>query len=59
VGAILRDLKLLDEEPTMLATLQRRELVEKGLGFVDKAECPLCGRDRSRPKADWQSVLKS
>jgi hypothetical protein len=28
VGAILRDLKLLDEEPTMLAALQRRDLIE-------------------------------
>ena len=40
--AIVRDLKVLDEEPTMLAALQRREFVDKGLAFVDKAECPLC-----------------
>jgi AAA domain len=41
-AAILSDLAKLDVDPALLAALQRRSFVEKGLELVDGPECPLC-----------------
>jgi hypothetical protein len=41
-AAILSDLAQLEADPALLAALQRRALVEKGLDLVDGPECPLC-----------------
>lgn len=66
--AIVRDLTVLDEEPMMLAALQRREFVEKGLAFVNNAECPLCDttwpniehlKDHLRAKLEKSKEAKS
>jgi RecF/RecN/SMC N terminal domain len=39
---IIEDLTRLEEDSSLLAALQQRSFVEKGLNFVDSAECPLC-----------------
>jgi hypothetical protein len=39
---IVGDLAKLDADPSLLAALQARSFVEKGLSLVDSAECPLC-----------------
>jgi recombinational DNA repair ATPase RecF len=41
-GAILADLEKLETDPALLAALQRRSFIEKGLELVDGPECPLC-----------------
>ena len=41
-AAIVADLGKLESDPTLLAALQRRSLIEKGLDLVDGPECPLC-----------------
>jgi recombinational DNA repair ATPase RecF len=43
-GAILTDLATLEADPALLATLQRRSFIEKGLELVDGPECPLCNK---------------
>jgi hypothetical protein len=43
-GAILSDLAKLEADPALLAALQRRSFVEKGLELVDGPECPLCDK---------------
>jgi RecF/RecN/SMC N terminal domain len=40
--AITADMARLDADPALLAALQRRSFVEKGLELVDGVECPLC-----------------
>lgn len=39
---IIADLAKLEADPALLAALQRRSFIEKGLDLVDGAECPLC-----------------
>lgn len=39
---IVTDLARLEEDPALLAALQRRSFIEKGLDLVDGPECPLC-----------------
>lgn len=41
-AAILADLAKLEADPALLAALQRRSFIEKGLDLVDGPECPLC-----------------
>jgi recombinational DNA repair ATPase RecF len=41
-AAILADLAKLEADPALLAALQRRTFIEKGLELVDGLECPLC-----------------
>ena len=41
-AAILCDLGRLENDPSLLAALQRHAFIEKGLDLVDGAECPLC-----------------
>lgn len=41
-GAIVSDLAELESDPALLAALQRRAFIEKGLALVDGPECPLC-----------------
>jgi hypothetical protein len=41
-AAILSDLAQLEADAALLAVLQRRAFVEKGLELVDGPECPLC-----------------
>lgn len=40
--AILTDLEKLEGDPGLLAALQRRAFIEKGLELVDGPDCPLC-----------------
>lgn len=42
MAAILSDLAKLEADPVLLAALQRRSFIEKGLDLVDGPECPLC-----------------
>ncbi len=42
---IASDLAKLDADPSLLAALQARSFVEKGLSLVDSAECPLCDHE--------------
>jgi recombinational DNA repair ATPase RecF len=48
-AAIVADLAKLEADPTLLAALQRRSFIEKGLSFVDGPVCPLCD-------APWQNT---
>lgn len=41
-AAIVAGLAKLEADPALLAVLQRRSFIEKGLEFVDGPECPLC-----------------
>ena len=41
-AAIVSDLAKLEGDPALLAALQRRSFIEKGLDLVDGPECPLC-----------------
>lgn len=41
-AAIVSDLTRLEAEPALLAALQRRSFIEKGLELVDGPGCPLC-----------------
>ena len=41
-GQIVSDLAKLEAESALLAALQRRSFIEKGLELVDGPECPLC-----------------
>jgi hypothetical protein len=41
-AAILADLAKLEADPALLAALQRRAFIEKGLQLVDGPQCPLC-----------------
>lgn len=41
-AAVLADLARLENDPALLAALQRRSFIEKGLELVDGPECPLC-----------------
>ena len=41
---IVSDLTTLEKDPGLLAALQRRAFIEKGLDLVDGPECPLCDR---------------
>jgi hypothetical protein len=41
-AAILSDLAKLGADPALLAALQRRSFIEKGLDLMDGPECPLC-----------------
>ena len=50
--AIIADLAKLEADPALLAALQRRSFIEKGLELVDGPECPLC----DTPWADEQHL---
>jgi energy-coupling factor transporter ATP-binding protein EcfA2 len=39
---VVADLAKLEADPALLAALQRRSFIEKGLELVDGPECPLC-----------------
>ena len=57
---IVADLVRLDGDATLLKALQQRDFVEKGLGLVDKAQCPLCDNpwpDIDHLKAHLQAKL--
>jgi hypothetical protein len=41
-ATIVADLAKLEADPALLAALQRRAFIEKGLDLVDGPECPLC-----------------
>jgi len=41
---IVSDLTRLEKDPGLLASLQRRAFIEKGLDLVDGPECPLCDK---------------
>ncbi len=41
-AAVVADLGKLESDPALLAALQRRSFIEKGLDLVDGPECPLC-----------------
>ncbi len=41
-AAIVADLLKLEADPALLASLQRRAFIEKGLDLVDGPDCPLC-----------------
>lgn len=41
-AAIVADLEKLENDPALLAALQRRAFIEKGLDLVDGPACPLC-----------------
>jgi len=43
VRGVLRDLNTLASDPAILEAITRRSFVERGLGLVDGADCPLCG----------------
>jgi hypothetical protein len=43
-AAILADLAKLEADPALLAALQRRSFIEKGLELVGGPECPLCDK---------------
>jgi hypothetical protein len=51
-AAIVSDLAKLEADPALLAVLQRRSLIERGLDLVDGPECPLC----DTPWADEQKL---
>ena len=59
-ASIANDLNKLDSDPSLLAALQARGFVEKGLSLIDNAECPLC--DHEWPDIDhlrrWTSRRK-
>src|SRR5262249_53113952 len=42
--AIAADLEKLENDPALLAALQRRAFIEKGLELVEGPECPLCNK---------------
>lgn len=42
VDDILAELEQLESDPALLAALQRRAFIEKGLELVDGPDCPLC-----------------
>lgn len=43
-AAIVTDLAKLETDPALLAALQQRSFIEKGLDLVDGPECPLCDK---------------
>ena len=51
-AAILAELAKLEADPALLAALQRRAFIEKGLELVDGPACPLC----DTPWADEQHL---
>lgn len=60
VRAILDCLSQLEHDPALLAALQRRTLIEKGLELVDGPECPLCDtpwRDEGHLRDHLQAKL--
>lgn len=60
VSEILADLTKLEADPTLLDSLNRRSLVEKGLELIDGPACPLCDHsweDSSRLRAYLQAKL--
>ncbi len=48
---IKKDLARLESDPALLAALQRRSFIEKGLELVDGPECPLCNKNWDEEKA--------
>lgn len=41
-GSILSGIAALETDPALLAALQRRSFIEKGLELIDGPDCPLC-----------------
>ena len=39
---VVEDLTRLEQDPSLLAALQQRSFIEKGLSLVEGAKCPLC-----------------
>ena len=56
---IANDLGKLETDPALLAALQRRSFIEKGLELVDGPECPLCDTawDEEALRAHLQAKL--
>ena len=54
--AIAADLGRLEDDPSLLAALQRHTLIEKGLDLVDGAECPLCDTEWEDAPPDRQAA---
>lgn len=44
-AVLLEDLRTLEADPALLDAIRRRFFVERGLGLVDGAHCPLCDQD--------------
>jgi hypothetical protein len=42
---VVEDLMRLEQDPSLLAALQQRGFIEKGLSLVEGAACPLCDRE--------------
>ena len=42
---IVEDLTRLEQDPSLLAALQQRNFIEKGLSLVDGSACPLCDKE--------------
>ena len=51
VESIVRDVTTLDGDPALLEAIARSSFVERGLGLVDGAQCPLCDTDWEDEKA--------
>ena len=45
VENVVRDLTMMNRDPALLEAIRRRSFVERGLGLIDGAECPLCDTD--------------
>ena len=45
VESAVRDLATMNRDPALLEAIRRRSFVERGLGLIDGAECPLCDTD--------------
>lgn len=43
-AAVVADLAKLEADPALLAALQKRSFIEKGLDLVDGPDCPLCDK---------------
>jgi ABC-type cobalamin/Fe3+-siderophores transport system ATPase subunit len=59
-AAIVADLTRLENDPALLAALQRRSFIEKGLELIDGPECPLCDtpwEDEQRLRSHLQAKL--
>jgi len=45
VRSVLRELSRLDRDPALLEAITRRSFIERGLGLIQGAQCPLCDLD--------------
>ncbi len=59
-ASIVGNLSMLEADPALLAALQRRDFIEKGLDLVDGPDCPLCDttwRDEQHLREHLQAKL--